>query len=558
MNRTRWWLLKDVKIPVEDHFNTNIRSGLHENKEEKDSNSSHDDQLLFSCAAKMMGIPVSAVTAVKRIRESVDARKKDQLLVVYTLAVKSLSAPRRSEAITPYEETCSILNEIDRSGLETVFASRPIVVGAGPCGLFCALTLAKAGLKPILLERGLPVERRAIDVKSYWQGGSLNPESNVQFGEGGAGTFSDGKLTTRINDPRCQTVLETFISCGAPANIAYLTKPHIGTDKLRQSVITLRNTLLGLGTTILYSAKVEQLMIKNRCIQGVLLADGTKIDSEIVVLAIGHSARDSYEMLFNTGISMTAKAFSVGVRIEHKQSDIDLARYGNHRHSKLGVAEYQLFEKVGGRTAYTFCMCPGGIVVASASEKDTIVTNGMSYYSRNKENANSAFVVSIDPSDFGSHPLDGIAYQRRLEKSAFTLGGSSGAAPIQRLEDFMKGQRTTKVGNIKPSYTGQTRLSRLDEELPSYLTDSMRKTALVFERKMCGFSVPDAILTGYETRTSSPVRILRGDNGVADGMKGLYPSGEGAGYAGGIMSASVDGIKTAEKIIKTYFTDSIS
>jgi len=503
---------------------------------------------LLSClSAKRLGLPTQAVRSVSILKESIDARKKEAIVVVYTLIAETDRKPSNSGGYEPWMPD-AIASPTRPERLQPD-RSRPVIVGAGPCGLFCALALAEAGLPPILLERGRPVADRQRDVSLYWREGSLNPESNVQFGEGGAGTFSDGKLTTRIHDPRCGRVLDTLIACGAPEEIRHRAKPHVGTDRLVPAMVALRERLLRLGTEIRYSTRMESLNLRLGRVCGVHLSDGSEIDTENVVLAIGHSARDTFAELFRQGLSMEAKPFSVGVRIEHPQSAVDEARYGTKRHYKLGPSEYQLFERYPDRTAYTFCMCPGGQVVAAASETDTVVTNGMSNHDRDGVNANSAFVVSVSPLDTGAHPLDGIAFQRQLEQAAFRLGGRANAAPVQRLGDFLSGRASSAAGSLKPSYTGEVRLARLDDALPAYITQRMRDAVPAFERKLRGFSNPDAMLTGFETRTSSPLRMLRGEDLSAIRTPGVFPAGEGAGYAGGIMSAAVDGLRAAEAVL---------
>lgn len=537
------WLVRDIKIAIEDLLPGNEQIQLHQE------------------ASRCLCIPPHAIHSLKVVRESIDARKKNRIAVVYTLLVETMAKFVAHDNVSahlsqPASETDGLIRLHQDCKIpflnQKKCSTRPIVIGTGPCGLFCALLLVKAGLRPILLERGQPVEQRAADVKAYWQGQTLNTESNVQFGEGGAGAFSDGKLTTRIHDPRCDDVLAALVAFGAPAEILYKAKPHIGTDVLQTILVKIRETLLAQGASIHYGTCVKQIVLSEGQVKGVLLADGSLLDAELVVAAIGHSARDTFESLFASGVQMQAKPFSVGVRIEHLQEDIHRARYGSLVHEKLGAAEYQLFERFADRTAYTFCMCPGGVVVGAASEKETVVTNGMSNHARGGRNANSAFVVSVDTQDTGSHPLDGVQYQRRLEQAAYRLGNSEGAAPVQTLGDFMTGKKTVQLGNIKPSYTGAVALTRLDTALPPEIVARMRAAVPLFDQKMRGFAATDAVLTGFETRTSSPVRILRDDSGEANGIQGLFPAGEGAGYAGGIMSAAVDGLKTAERILALY------
>ena len=431
---------------------------------------------------------------------------------------------------------------------------RPVVVGTGPAGLFAALVLSQNGYKPLVLERGECVEKRTEIVNRYWNTGELNLETNVQFGEGGAGTFSDGKLTTRINDRRCTKVLEEFYNFGAPEEILYKAKPHIGTDILKKVIVNMRKRIIELGGEVRFNSKVTSIRVEDGKVTGVTVNGSEIIEAEVVVLAIGHSARDTFSSLFESGIEIVQKPFSIGVRIEHPQELINKAQYGEAAsHPRLGAADYQLFYKTGDRTVYSFCMCPGGIVVASASESDMIVTNGMSEYARDRENANSALVVSVEPGDFGSnHPLAGIEFQRMWESLAFKIAGSCNAAPVQRLGDFINGRVSEKFGEVKPSYTGRTSLADLNLCLPKFVTEPMKESIKYFDDKLKGFGMEDALLTGVETRTSSPVRIQRTETFEATRVKGLYPTGEGAGYAGGIVSAAVDGIKVAEQIIKTY------
>jgi uncharacterized FAD-dependent dehydrogenase len=503
-------------------------------------------------AAKKLGVNAAEFRQFKMIKEAIDARRKPDVSRVYSILaeIPDGCAWRRGKDVreAAEEPEAPILPGSLRLN------SRPVVVGSGPAGIFAALTLAASGYKPLVLERGKKVEERAVSVDAYWKGGRLDPESNVQFGEGGAGTFSDGKLTTRINDRRCDRVLEEYHRAGAPEEILYKAKPHIGSDVLRQVVMNMRNRLIELGGDIRFGAKVTSLLTNGGRIAGVVVNGKEEISAEVVVLAIGHSARDTFESLQKSGITMQPKPFSIGVRIEHQQELVNRAQYGTAAASPaLGAADYQLFYKTGGRTAYSFCMCPGGVVVASASEPDTVVTNGMSYFARDRENANSAFVVSVEPNDFGSgHVLAGVEFQRRWERQAFELGGRSGAAPAQRLADFMEGRASRAFGGVRPSYTGSLELADLNGCLPDFVTAAMKEAVPYFDRRLKGFALADAVLTGVETRTSSPVRILRGATLEAVDAGGLYPAGEGAGYAGGIVSAAVDGIRIAEQIIRTY------
>ena len=427
-----------------------------------------------------------------------------------------------------------------------------VIIGAGPAGLFCGLYLSQNGYKPIIIEMGDSVENRSKKVQKYWETGVLDVNSNVQFGEGGAGTFSDGKLTTRISDPRCDLVLKEFVNFGAPKEILYQAKPHIGSDVLKSVITNIRNEIIKLGGDVRFNTKMADIVLKNNKVCGIKLENGQEIDTDILILAIGHSSRDTFNMLLNKGLTIEQKPFSIGVRIEHPQELVNKAQYGKYaNHPRLKNAIYQLFNKVNDRTAYSFCMCPGGLVVAAASEENTIVTNGMSNYLRNEINANSAFVVSVTPKDFLSNlPLAGVEYQRKWEHLAYKEG--RGGAPIQTLKSFINNEVDKKIGSVSPSYTGETRLSNLNNCLPKYVTDTLKESVSAFDKKMPCFYLEDAILTGVETRTSSPVRLTRDSNFEALGISGLYPCGEGAGYAGGIVSAAVDGIKIAQKILQKY------
>ncbi len=438
---------------------------------------------------------------------------------------------------------------------------RPLVVGFGPCGFFAALILAQMGFKPIVLERGKEVRERTKDTWGLWRKNTLNPESNVQFGEGGAGTFSDGKLYSQTRDPRYlgRKVIEEFLKAGAPEEIAYDNHPHIGTFRLVGMVEKIRETIIQLGGEIRFEHKVSDVLIDEtdgiRKLRGVVLTDGSEILSNHVVMALGHSSRDTFQMLFERNIYIEAKPFSIGFRVEHPQSVIDTARLGkNAGHELLGAAEYRLVHHAtNGRSVYSFCMCPGGTVVAAASEPGLLVTNGMSQYSRNERNANSAIVVGITPEDFPSdHPLAGIELQRKLEANAFTLGGSDYTAPAQLIGDFMLDKSSTKLGSVTPSYQPGIKLSNLTEALPKYAIEAIREAIPEFNKKIRGFSMKEAIFTGVETRTSSPVRLKRDANSYESiNTKGLYPAGEGAGYAGGILSAGIDGIQVAEAVARS-------
>ncbi|HTZ00510.1 MAG TPA: NAD(P)/FAD-dependent oxidoreductase [Rhodocyclaceae bacterium] len=441
------------------------------------------------------------------------------------------------------------------------FVNRPVVVGAGPCGLFAALLLAQMGFRPILLERGKEVRERTKDTWGLWREGRLDPESNVQFGEGGAGTFSDGKLHSQIKDPghRGRKVLTEFVAAGAPAEILYVSKPHIGTFRLVRVVENMRATIESLGGEIRFQSRVADLEIARDAsgigrTGAVILADGSRIEADHVVLAIGHSARDTFKLLHERDVHMEAKPFSIGLRVEHPQALIDRARLGPAAgHPMIGAADYKLVHHCGnGRSAYSFCMCPGGQVVAAASESGGVVTNGMSQYSRAERNANAALVVDVTPADFPgdaeTNPLAGIEFQRRWEEAAFRAGGESYAAPAQKVGDFLAGRASTELGSVQPSYTPGIRLTDLAACLPGYVVDALREAIIAFDRQIPGFAMNDALLTGVETRTSSPLRIVRDEHCESVNTRGLYPGGEGAGYAGGILSAAVDGIRIAEAV----------
>ncbi|MHB0975332.1 MAG: NAD(P)/FAD-dependent oxidoreductase [Thiobacillus sp.] len=489
-------------------------------------------------------------------KRSHDARKKHALLLVYAVDVEVrdeaalLKTFRNDRHLAP---TPDMAYKFVGHAPEHL-TERPLVVGFGPCGIFAALVLAQMGFRPIVLERGRAVRERTQDTWGLWRKHVLNPESNVQFGEGGAGTFSDGKLYSQIKDPRHlgRKVLTEFVKAGAPEEILYVSKPHIGTFRLVGMVETMRHEIEALGGEIRFQQRVTDVLIENGRIEGVVLASGETLRSHHVVLALGHSARDTFEMLHARGVTMEAKPFSIGFRIEHPQSLIDQARLGpNAGNPLLGAADYKLVHHAkNGRAVYSFCMCPGGTVVAAASEPGRVVTNGMSQYSRNERNANAGIVVGITPADFPGGPLAGIELQRKLEARAFELGGGNYDAPAQRVGDFLAGRPSTQLGSVEPSYRPGVHLTDLASVLPDYAIEAIREALPAFDRQIKGFAMQDAVLTGVETRTSSPVRITRGDDFQSLNVKGLYPAGEGAGYAGGILSAGVDGIKVAEAVAR--------
>lgn len=505
--------------------------------------------------SRKLRIAITSIKEVSVFRRSIDARKKENVHFLATLDVK-LTIPETAflaENKDPNISKATTFSYFFKANKK--LKKQPIVVGAGPAGLFAALSLSLAGEKPIIIERGKDVKRREKDILSFWNNKQLNPNSNIQFGEGGAGTFSDGKLNTGTKDKRARFVLQEFVKCGAPKEILFDAKPHIGTDNLPKTIKALREKIISLGGEVRFETTLTDITIKNDKVIGVkTLHDNsiTDIDTDTVILAIGHSARDTFEFINNKNVFMQQKAFSVGARIEHLQSKINEAQYGKYvEKGFLNSADYKLSAHLtNGRGVYTFCMCPGGTVVAASSEPNMLCTNGMSKFARNETNANSALLVGITPKDFGSEDvLAGIEFQRKLERKAFELGGGNYNAPAQRVGDFLQNKKTTSLGSVKPSYTAGYTLSNLHDCLPKYITESMEQGIMQMNRRLSGFANPDAILTGVETRSSSPVRILRGESFESINVGGLYPCGEGAGYAGGIISAAVDGIKCAEAIL---------
>ncbi|WUR14487.1 NAD(P)/FAD-dependent oxidoreductase [[Empedobacter] haloabium] len=494
-------------------------------------------------------------------KRSYDARKKANIILIYSLDVATTDdagvLQRRKHDVhlmpSPDMEYKFVAHGVNTDGSQP----RPVVIGMGPCGLFAALILAQMGLKPIVLERGKTVRERTKDTFGFWRKRVLNPESNVQFGEGGAGTFSDGKLYSQIKDPRYlgRKVLTEFVKAGAPEEIMYVSKPHIGTFRLVKMVEAMREEIVALGGEIRFEQRVTDFEIEEkdgvRQLRGLLLASGERIVTDHVVLAIGHSSRDTFQVLYDRGVYIEAKPFSIGFRVEHPQSLIDTCRFGpNAGHPILGAADYKLVHHAkNGRAVYSFCMCPGGTVVAAASEPGRVVTNGMSQYSRAERNANSAIVVSISPEDYPGHPLAGIEFQRRLEEKAFELGGGNYSAPGQLMGDFVAGKPSTEFGAVIPSYKPAVHLTDLATILPDYAVEALREAFPAFDKQVRGYFKHDAVLTGLETRTSSPIRIKRRDDDLQSlNTRGLFPAGEGAGYAGGILSAGVDGIKVAEAV----------
>ncbi len=519
---------------------------------------SHTTQELPVAILKRLGIPAEDLLHFSIFKRSTDARKKDNILFIYTVDVEIaneavlLKRLKNDRHIAPSPDMEYRLVGQAPANLK----QRPIVIGTGPCGMFAGLLLAQMGFKPIILERGKPVRERTKDTWGLWRNNKLNPESNVQFGEGGAGTFSDGKLYSQVKDPRYlgRKVMQEFVKAGAPEEILYVGRPHIGTFRLVGMVEQIRAEIIALGGEIRFQSRVDDVLIENGQMRGVKLADGATLLSDHVVLAVGHSARDTFQTLYNRGVFIEAKPFSIGFRIEHPQSMIDQCRLGpNAGNPLLGAADYKLvYHCKNGRAVYSFCMCPGGTVVAATSEPNRVVTNGMSQYSRNERNANAGIVVGITPEqDYPGHPLAGIEFQRQWESRAFELGGGTYEAPGQLVGDFLAGKPSTQLGEVIPSYTPGVHLTDLATALPDYAIEAIREAIPAFDKQIRGFARPDAVLTGVETRTSSPIRITRDDNTLQSlNTKGLYPAGEGAGYAGGILSAAIDGIKVAEAVAR--------
>ncbi len=546
----------------------------------------HAEGALRQAIVQRLGIDDAELLAVHLFKRGVDARKKAAVVLIYTVdcELRDEAALLARHAADPQVRCApdTRYRPVGHAGADFPARqqARPIVIGFGPCGIFTALVLAQMGLAPIVLERGKAVRERTKDTWGLWRRGVLDPESNVQFGEGGAGTFSDGKLWSQISDPRHLTrkVLHEFVKAGAPEEILFVSKPHIGTFRLVGVVEKMRAEIVALGGEVRFGQRVVDVLIETggaahadgqvARIRGVTLASGQELRTDHVVLALGHSARDSFEMLHRRGVAMQAKPFSIGFRIEHPQGLIDRARLGpNAGHPVLGAADYKLVHHASnGRSVYSFCMCPGGTVVAATSEVARVVTNGMSQYSRNERNANAGIVVAISPDDYrqdgrargAGHavgPLDGLAFQRQWESRAFVMGGGGYQAPGQLVGDFIQGQRSSALGSVLPSYQPGVHLTDLAERderghasLPDYALAAIREALPAFDRQIAGFSMPDAVLTGVETRTSSPLRVTRGKDCQSLNVRGLYPAGEGAGYAGGIMSAAVDGIEVAEAL----------
>ena len=527
---------------------------------------SHPPEALEEAILKRLHLAAKDLLSFEVFKRSYDARKNVALSFIYTVdcSVKDeegvLKTFINDTHVRPSPDTSYHFVAQAPEAIASGKALRPVVVGFGPCGIFAALVLAQMGFKPIVLERGKPVRERTQDTWGLWRKNVLNPESNVQFGEGGAGTFSDGKLYSQIKDPKFygRKVIVEFILAGAPEEIRYVAKPHIGTFRLVGVVEKIRQKIIDLGGEVRFGQKVIGFDIENDQITGIQIENQPALLANHVILGLGHSARDTFKALHDAGVFMEAKPFSVGFRIEHPQSLIDKARLGPHAGNELiGAADYKLVHHAkNGRSVYSFCMCPGGTVVAATSEPNRVVTNGMSQYSRNERNANAGIVVGITPEDYPGGPLAGIEFQRAIESKAYELGGCTYEAPGQLVGDFLEGKPSTQFGSVLPSYKPGVHLTDLAQSLPAYAIEAIREAIPAFEKQIKGFSMKDAVLTGVETRTSSPLRITRGPNYQSLNIKGLYPAGEGAGYAGGILSAGVDGIKVAEAVALYYSTQS--
>ncbi len=513
---------------------------------------------LKEAVSRKLGVRQDDIKSVQIVRKAVDARRKNNVCLNFHVLAEADISRKQAGRLLKDKDISQYVEEAEPELLlgKHPLAAPPVVIGAGPAGLLAALELAKYGYRPLLLERGKRVSQRVADVNAFWQGGEFDPESNVQFGEGGAGTFSDGKLTTRVNDPVMQSILQTFVDAGAPESILWEHKPHVGTDRLRAMVTGLSSQIISLGGSIRYEAHVTDFVIKNNTVCGVVLQSGEKIAAGAVILACGHSARDTYALLAAKGIGITSKPFSIGVRIEHPQELIDKAQYGEFAgHHLLGAADYALVYHTQDkkRTAYSFCMCPGGTVVAAASESGGVVVNGMSMFNRDSGVANSALVVNVSSDDFGSSPLDGIAFQRLYERLAFKYGGGNYRAPAQNFASFLKSATPDLTSLCSPTYRPGITACALEKVLPRYVADTLKLGIKEFGRKISGYDDGGALLTGVETRTSAPVRIVRDrESYVSVTHDLLYPCGEGAGYAGGIMSAALDGYHVARAVMRRF------
>ncbi len=514
--------------------------------------------------AKRLGVEVGQIATLRLLKRSVDARRKSNVHFVVSLGVTLDDGVGGGEVGVVRRAGDDNVRIVDSEPPTAVTKPavtprvRPVVVGTGPAGLFAALVLARSGVRPLVLERGQAVGPRVRAVNDFIRHGVLDPHSNIQFGEGGAGTFSDGKLTTNTRDPRCRSILEILVGAGAPDEILWQAKPHIGTDRLTGAVKRIRQEIESLGGEVRFGTRLSDLILdEDGRLLGVLTQGDRgreELAAEALILATGHSARDTFDMLCARGAHLAQKPFSIGVRIEHDRLEVDRAQYGTAaEHPALGAAEYTLSCQLpSGRGAYTFCMCPGGWVVAAASEPGGVVTNGMSRYAREGANSNAAFLVSVMPADFGDdHPLAGVRFQRQWEHAAFDLGGRAFRAPAQLMGDFLQGVASSAAGDVQPTYPLGVVYADLAQCLPEFVVESLRVAAPIFDRRMAGFARRDALLTGVETRSSSPVRVVR-DDSLQSNLRGVYPCGEGAGYAGGIMSAAVDGMRCAEAVLATY------
>ncbi len=515
----------------------------------------YDNETLLKLTAKEINCKISDITDLKLVKRSVDARKKSNVHFKASVEIKVKNEQKILKKL-PQNKALSVYEAVYKIPVPTKEMKRPVIVGFGPAGMFAALTLAQSGLKPVVIERGSDCDSRIKAIEEFHNIRVLDENSNVQFGEGGAGTFSDGKLTTGIRDIRIRHVFEAFVKFGAPKEIMYLAKPHIGTDMLRIVIKNIRKEIIRLGGEVIFNAKlIDYSVSDNRVASAIYEKDGkiNEIGTDNIILAIGHSARDTFEMLNKKNLPMSQKNFAMGVRIEHLQADVNKSLYGEfYNHPALSAADYKYVAHLpNGRALYTFCMCPGGYVVGAASEKDSVVTNGMSHFSRDGENANSALLVNTEPRDFGSdYVLAGMELQRKIEKAAFIAGGSNYNAPATLVGDFLKGNISTAFGKIKPTYKPGVTFAKPESYLPDFIVNTLREGLPIIAKKADFFKEEDAIITGAETRSSSPVRITRSENLMSTAVKGLYPCGEGAGYAGGIVSAAVDGIKCSEAVIE--------
>lgn len=513
-----------------------------------------NEKTIKEALARKLKINSSDIIAFKINKESIDARFKPNINFIYEIDVQ---LKNEEQIFKKHKKSNDILlTPIEKYNFkpsgEQILTNRPIVVGSGPAGLFAAYMLAKEGYKPLVIERGEKVEDRVKTVAEFWKSNILKSNSNVQFGEGGAGTFSDGKLNTLVKDPekRGKFVFETFVKYGADPRILYVNKPHIGTDILIEIVKNMRNKILEMGGEFKYNTTLTDIVIENNEVKAAILNNAEKIKTEVLVLAIGHSARDTFKMLLDKRLVLEPKPFAIGIRIQHQQEIINLAQYGVKKHNILGASDYKLtYHATNNRGVYTFCMCPGGYVVNASSEENKLAINGMSYSKRDSDNANSAVLVTIGPEDYGSNPLDGIEFQRNLEEKAFYCG--KGNIPVQLYKDYKANKISESFGIVKPLFKGKTTFSNLNEILPLYVNEALKEGIEAFGTKIKGFNADDSILAAVESRTSSPVRIIRNEQGESN-IKGIYPCGEGAGYAGGITSAAIDGIKTYELIAQKY------